>query len=179
MGEKKKHHGWQTVPTGVNAMGTCTCMHVFVCMCQCACVHVGVSMPCSTCVSSLPCAIDVLSIPHVPAPEIPGQAPCRSPLTCYILSLLTPAILGPHPSHSSLAASRHGHDCGVSLPAEYQILCGNQAPGFIIDIHTGKPIGEYSQPLLSPRVVPGLLSLPFYFLPTVSVSTFAYIPSAN
>uniref|UniRef100_A0A8C3TCD8 Fibrillin 3 n=1 Tax=Chelydra serpentina TaxID=8475 RepID=A0A8C3TCD8_CHESE len=23
---------------------------------------------------------------------------------------------------------------------EYQILCGNQAPGFIIDIHTGKPI---------------------------------------
>lgn len=26
--------------------------------------------------------------------------------------------------------------------AEYQILCGNQAPGFIIDIHTGKPIGE-------------------------------------
>lgn len=27
-------------------------------------------------------------------------------------------------------------------PAEYQLLCGNQAPGFIIDIHTGKPIGE-------------------------------------
>ncbi|KTG04443.1 hypothetical protein cypCar_00020287, partial [Cyprinus carpio] len=24
--------------------------------------------------------------------------------------------------------------------AEYQLLCGNQAPGFIIDIHTGKPI---------------------------------------
>lgn len=28
------------------------------------------------------------------------------------------------------------------LPAEYQLLCGNQAPGFIIDIHTGKPIGN-------------------------------------
>lgn len=28
-------------------------------------------------------------------------------------------------------------------PAEYQLLCGNQAPGFIIDIHTGKPIGKY------------------------------------
>uniref|UniRef100_A0A5F8H1B1 Fibrillin 3 n=1 Tax=Monodelphis domestica TaxID=13616 RepID=A0A5F8H1B1_MONDO len=27
---------------------------------------------------------------------------------------------------------------------EYQILCGNQAPGFIIDIHTGKPIGKFS-----------------------------------
>lgn len=30
----------------------------------------------------------------------------------------------------------------VSPAAEYQLLCGNQAPGFIIDIHTGKPIGE-------------------------------------
>lgn len=28
------------------------------------------------------------------------------------------------------------------LAAEYQLLCGNQAPGFIIDIHTGKPIGK-------------------------------------
>lgn len=26
--------------------------------------------------------------------------------------------------------------------ADYQLLCGNQAPGFIIDIHTGKPIGK-------------------------------------
>ncbi len=26
----------------------------------------------------------------------------------------------------------------VSPAAEYQLLCGNQAPGFIIDIHTGK-----------------------------------------
>lgn len=30
----------------------------------------------------------------------------------------------------------------LSVSAEYQILCGNQAPGFIIDIHTGKPIGK-------------------------------------
>ena len=30
----------------------------------------------------------------------------------------------------------------LSFSAEYQLLCGNQAPGFIIDIHTGKPIGE-------------------------------------
>nr|XP_015220808.1 PREDICTED: fibrillin-3 [Lepisosteus oculatus] len=29
---------------------------------------------------------------------------------------------------------------GVGCVAEYQLLCGNQAPGFIIDIHTGKPI---------------------------------------
>lgn len=28
------------------------------------------------------------------------------------------------------------------VSAEYQLLCGNQAPGFIIDIHTGKPIGK-------------------------------------
>lgn len=27
-------------------------------------------------------------------------------------------------------------------PVDYQILCGNQAPGFVIDIHTGKPLGE-------------------------------------
>lgn len=26
--------------------------------------------------------------------------------------------------------------------AEYELLCGNPAPGFIIDIHTGKPIGK-------------------------------------
>ncbi|XP_062816685.1 fibrillin-2 isoform X2 [Anolis carolinensis] len=30
--------------------------------------------------------------------------------------------------------------CPTPASAEYQILCGNQAPGFIIDIHTGKPI---------------------------------------
>lgn len=29
-----------------------------------------------------------------------------------------------------------------SVSAQYQVLCGNQAPGFIIDIHTGKPIGN-------------------------------------
>lgn len=54
---------------------------------------------------------------------------------------LTPAIAHPCPSRPTPA----GHGCdlgGVPLPAEYQILCGNQAPGFIIDIHTGKPIGE-------------------------------------
>lgn len=27
-------------------------------------------------------------------------------------------------------------------PVDYQILCGNQVPGFVIDIHTGKPLGE-------------------------------------
>uniref|UniRef100_A0A3P9MQM8 Fibrillin 2b n=1 Tax=Oryzias latipes TaxID=8090 RepID=A0A3P9MQM8_ORYLA len=27
-----------------------------------------------------------------------------------------------------------------ACPTPYQLLCGNQAPGFIIDIHTGKPI---------------------------------------
>ena len=31
------------------------------------------------------------------------------------------------------------------VSAEYQLLCGNQAPGFIIDIHTGKPIGKVAQ----------------------------------
>ncbi|XP_067329714.1 fibrillin-2 isoform X2 [Anolis sagrei] len=30
--------------------------------------------------------------------------------------------------------------CPTPASSEYQILCGNQAPGFIIDIHTGKPI---------------------------------------
>uniref|UniRef100_A0A803VCW3 Fibrillin 3 n=1 Tax=Ficedula albicollis TaxID=59894 RepID=A0A803VCW3_FICAL len=30
--------------------------------------------------------------------------------------------------------------CPTPASPEYQILCGNQAPGFIIDIHTGKPI---------------------------------------
>ena len=30
----------------------------------------------------------------------------------------------------------------LSVSAQYQLLCGNQAPGFIIDIHTGKPIGK-------------------------------------
>ncbi|XP_049443747.1 fibrillin-2b isoform X1 [Epinephelus fuscoguttatus] len=30
--------------------------------------------------------------------------------------------------------------CPTPATTEYQILCGNQAPGFIIDIHTGKPI---------------------------------------
>uniref|UniRef100_A0A8C4T425 Fibrillin 2b n=1 Tax=Erpetoichthys calabaricus TaxID=27687 RepID=A0A8C4T425_ERPCA len=30
--------------------------------------------------------------------------------------------------------------CPTPATPEYQILCGNQAPGFIIDIHTGKPI---------------------------------------
>lgn len=28
------------------------------------------------------------------------------------------------------------------LPAQYQVLCGNLSPGFIIDIHTGKPVGK-------------------------------------
>uniref|UniRef100_A0A8C2J4J2 Fibrillin 2b n=1 Tax=Cyprinus carpio TaxID=7962 RepID=A0A8C2J4J2_CYPCA len=32
--------------------------------------------------------------------------------------------------------------CPTPATSEYQLLCGNQAPGFIIDIHTGKPIGE-------------------------------------
>lgn len=33
--------------------------------------------------------------------------------------------------------------CPVLLcPVDYQVLCGNQAPGFVIDIHTGKPLGE-------------------------------------
>ncbi|XP_071399443.1 fibrillin-2b [Centroberyx affinis] len=30
--------------------------------------------------------------------------------------------------------------CPTPATSEYQLLCGNQAPGFIIDIHTGKPI---------------------------------------
>ncbi|XP_026013630.1 fibrillin-2b isoform X1 [Astatotilapia calliptera] len=30
--------------------------------------------------------------------------------------------------------------CPTPATTEYQLLCGNQAPGFIIDIHTGKPI---------------------------------------
>uniref|UniRef100_A0AAZ3Q2V8 Fibrillin 2b n=1 Tax=Oncorhynchus tshawytscha TaxID=74940 RepID=A0AAZ3Q2V8_ONCTS len=30
--------------------------------------------------------------------------------------------------------------CPTPVTSEYQVLCGNQAPGFIIDIHTGKPI---------------------------------------
>lgn len=38
--------------------------------------------------------------------------------------------------------SRHWAPAGLSVSAEYQLLCGNQAPGFIIDIHTGKPIGK-------------------------------------
>ncbi|MGH0175719.1 UNVERIFIED_CONTAM: hypothetical protein FKN15_071488 [Acipenser sinensis] len=32
--------------------------------------------------------------------------------------------------------------CPTPATTEYQLLCGNQAPGFIIDIHTGKPIGK-------------------------------------
>lgn len=81
----------------------------------------------------------------------PRAGPCNSwPSSvqipsCQIPSLLTPAVVGPYPScpwlHPTLRTG-HGHDLGVPLPAEYQILCGNQAPGFIIDIHTGKPIGE-------------------------------------
>lgn len=54
----------------------------------------------------------------------------------------------------SIQTNTHWHYCsGITvwlLPlnllrfvsAEYQLLCGNQAPGFIIDIHTGKPIGK-------------------------------------
>ncbi|XP_051766700.1 fibrillin-2b isoform X2 [Ctenopharyngodon idella] len=30
--------------------------------------------------------------------------------------------------------------CPTPATSEYQLLCGNQVPGFIIDIHTGKPI---------------------------------------
>ncbi|XP_077573619.1 fibrillin-2-like [Stigmatopora nigra] len=30
--------------------------------------------------------------------------------------------------------------CPTPATSQYQLLCGNQAPGFIIDIHTGKPI---------------------------------------
>ncbi|XP_033936716.1 fibrillin-2b [Pseudochaenichthys georgianus] len=30
--------------------------------------------------------------------------------------------------------------CPTPATTEYQLLCGNQAPGFIIDIHTGKPV---------------------------------------
>uniref|UniRef100_A0A8C5I4Y5 Fibrillin-2-like n=1 Tax=Gouania willdenowi TaxID=441366 RepID=A0A8C5I4Y5_GOUWI len=30
--------------------------------------------------------------------------------------------------------------CPTPATSEYQLLCGNQAPGFIIDIHTGKPV---------------------------------------
>ncbi|KAG9350651.1 hypothetical protein JZ751_024540 [Albula glossodonta] len=30
--------------------------------------------------------------------------------------------------------------CPTPATSEYQLLCGNQAPGFIIDFHTGKPI---------------------------------------
>ncbi|TNM88020.1 hypothetical protein fugu_006241 [Takifugu bimaculatus] len=30
--------------------------------------------------------------------------------------------------------------CPTHASSEYRLLCGNQAPGFIIDIHTGKPI---------------------------------------
>lgn len=32
--------------------------------------------------------------------------------------------------------------CVMLCVAEYELLCGNPAPGFIIDIHTGKPIGK-------------------------------------
>uniref|UniRef100_A0A5F8GBW2 Fibrillin 3 n=1 Tax=Monodelphis domestica TaxID=13616 RepID=A0A5F8GBW2_MONDO len=38
------------------------------------------------------------------------------------------------------AWNRPCEPCPAPASSEYQILCGNQAPGFIIDIHTGKPI---------------------------------------
>ncbi|XP_068954872.1 fibrillin-3 isoform X1 [Petaurus breviceps papuanus] len=38
------------------------------------------------------------------------------------------------------AWNRPCEPCPAPASSEYQVLCGNQAPGFIIDIHTGKPI---------------------------------------
>ena len=54
---------------------------------------------------------------------------------------------------SSPGACRPSTLCLVRLcPVDYQILCGHQAPGFVIDIHTGKPLGEWPcPPARSPR----------------------------
>lgn len=73
---------------------------------------------------------------HVPALWFLAEHCAGPPALCILFGLFVPHCL----------LTRHGRDCDVPLPAEYQILCGNQAPGFIIDIHTGKPIGEYCQP---------------------------------
>ena len=44
---------------------------------------------------------------------------------------------------SSLGACSSSTLCPILLcPVDYQLLCGHQAPGFVIDIHTGKPLGE-------------------------------------
>uniref|UniRef100_A0A8C9VFY4 Fibrillin 2b n=1 Tax=Scleropages formosus TaxID=113540 RepID=A0A8C9VFY4_SCLFO len=48
--------------------------------------------------------------------------------------------------------------CPIPATAEYQLLCGNQAPGFIIDIHTGKPIAR-GYPKGCCRLIPCCLSL--------------------
>lgn len=63
---------------------------------------------------------------------------CPTPATCECLSHWS-AI-------PDAAASLNIHTdlwLFLSPVAEYQLLCGNQVPGFIIDIHTGKPIGEF------------------------------------
>lgn len=52
--------------------------------------------------------------------------------------------------------------------AEYQILCGNQAPGFIIDIHTGKPVGEFITSLTQP-LLPHQSSVTFYPIKIVEI----------
>lgn len=134
---------WPCTAWRSESVPACKAHRCHVCACLLLCVYTCPAVHAR--VSPLPGAVRVLGVPHVPAPATPGRALCRSPPACQPPSSLTPAIVGPCPScpslHPTLPAG-HGHDLGVPLPAEYQILCGNQAPGFIIDIHTGKPIGE-------------------------------------
>lgn len=65
-----------------------------------------------------------------------------------LVQLLLPVSLNKYPeTYSEATENVYEHSITVSeillsVSAEYQLLCGNQAPGFIIDIHTGKPIGE-------------------------------------
>lgn len=76
------------------------------------------------------CAYNVGKAWNKPCEACPTPATCESPET-----------------YSETTENTDGHSIAVSeillsVSAEYQLLCGNQAPGFIIDIHTGKPIGE-------------------------------------
>lgn len=127
----------------LQSVPACEAHRRHVCTCLLSCAYVPCNARacepfawCHTCCWDSPCAGLCTSWPStVQIPLLPVRP--HSPLT--------PAIVDPCPSRPSLhptLPAGHGHDLGVPLPAEYQILCGNQAPGFIIDIHTGKPIGE-------------------------------------